>query len=43
MNRFHDPFWITIYVGAAGLLSFVSTLLAKETRGVSFDVVDAEP
>jgi metabolite-proton symporter len=43
MNRFHSPFWITIYVAAAGLLSFVSTLLAKETRGVSFDVIDAEP
>ncbi|MBI1196436.1 MAG: MFS transporter [Phenylobacterium sp.] len=38
----HSSIWISVYVGVAGAISFVSALLARETRGKSFAEIDAE-
>jgi MFS family permease len=37
----HSSIWISVYVGVAGAISFVSALLARETRGKSFAEIDA--
>jgi metabolite-proton symporter len=39
-KTFEDPFWISVYVGVACLISGVSALLARETKGVELASID---
>jgi hypothetical protein len=42
LNATKSTTLISVYVGVAGLISVVAALLARETRGKTFEEIDAE-